>query len=93
MIGSDISLQEMLIEKYLFTKAPAGPHHSPNWSCIDCKNKLEGEYDFYPYCISCKENRHKRLHACYYYKKDEDGDCENIEKYKEWVVRQKGMRT
>ena len=47
-------IQEMLIEKYLFTKAPAGPHHNSNWSCIDCKNKLEGKYDFYPYCISCK---------------------------------------
>ena len=49
-------LQEMMIEKYTFTKAPAGPHHDSSWSCIDCKNKLEGDYDFYPYCVSCREN-------------------------------------
>jgi len=86
------TIQEMLIEKYLFTKAPPGPHHNPAWSCIECKVKLEGKYDFYPYCIFCKENRHKGLHACYYYRKDEDGDCEKIEKYKEWVVKTKEER-
>ena len=84
-------IQAMLIEKYLFTKAPAGPHHKDEWSCIDCKNKLEGVYDFYPYCISCRKDRHERLHACYYYKKDEDEECEGITKFKEWVVKQKRM--
>ena len=88
-----MDIQEMLIEKYLFTKAPPGPHHNPAWSCIECKVKLEGKHDFYPYCISCREDRHKKLHACYYYKKDEDRDCKNIEKFKEWVVKQKRMCT
>ena len=48
------SIQEMLVEKYLFTKAPPGPHHKPEWSCIKCKTKLEGKYDFYPYCTHCR---------------------------------------
>ena len=48
------SIQEMLIEKYTFTKAPAGPHHDPSWLCIDCSKKLEDKYDFYPYCINCR---------------------------------------
>ena len=42
-------LQEMLIEKYLFTKAPPGPHHNDYRQCIDCKVKLERKYDYYPY--------------------------------------------
>jgi len=84
-----MDIQEMLIEKYLFTKAPAGPHHNDNWQCIECKNKLEGEYDFYPYCISCREDRHEKLHACCYYKNDEDRDCKSIEKVKEWILQKK----
>ena len=40
------SIQEMLIEKYIFTKAPPGPHHNSEWGCIECKIKLEGKYDF-----------------------------------------------
>ncbi len=60
-LGLMNSIQEMLIEKYLFTKAPAGPYHNPEWSCIDCEKKLDGYYDFYPYCISCRENHHTDL--------------------------------
>jgi hypothetical protein len=46
--------QEMLVEKYTFTKAPAGPHHNNGWLCIDCKSLLSEEHDFYPYCILCR---------------------------------------
>jgi len=91
-LGLMNSIQEMLIEKYLFTKAPPGPYHNPEWSCIECKTKLEGKYDFYPYCISCKGYRHKGLHACYYYGKNEHEECESITKYKEWVVKTKTER-
>ena len=83
------SIQEMLIEKYLFTKAPPGPYHKDEWLCLGCKTKLEGKYDFYPSCISCYEDRHKKLHACYYYRKDEHEECESITKFKEWVVNKK----
>ena len=70
-----MDIQEMLIEKYLFTKAPAGPHHNDNWSCIECKNKLEGEYDFYPYCISCREVTWQ----------NED----HMKRVKEWILQKK----
>ena len=51
-----MDIQEMLIEKYTFTKAPAGPHHNNGWLCIDCKIKLDGDYDYYPYCIECRKS-------------------------------------
>ena len=73
-----MDIQEMLVEKYLFTKAPAGPHHNDNWSCIECQNKLEGEYDFYPYCISCREATWQ----------NED----HMKRVKEWIVKTKTER-
>ena len=72
-----MDIQEMLIEKYTFTKAPAGPHHNDNWSCIECKSKLEGEYDFYPYCISCRET--------IWQNKD------YLERVKKWILHRKSM--
>ena len=72
-----MDIQEMLIEKYLFTKAPAGPHHNPGWMCIDCKTLLEGEYDFYPYCIVCRRT----------YCTDEE-----LERAKVWIVKTKEER-
>ena len=68
------SIQEMLIEKYLFTKAPPGPHHNNGWLCIDCKVKLEGKYDFYPYCVLCRKE----------YCTDEE-----LERAKKWIVAKK----
>ena len=50
-----MDIQEMLIEKYTVTKAPPGPHHNNGWLCIDCKVKLDGDYDYYPYCIECRK--------------------------------------
>ncbi len=69
--------QDMLIEKYAFTKAPAGPHHNPGWMCIDCKTLLEGKYDFYPYCVFCRRT----------YCTDEE-----LEKAKAWIVKTKKER-
>ncbi len=71
------TIQEMLIEKYLFTKAPPGPHHNPEWSCIECKTKLEGKHDFYPYCTFCRGK----------YFKDEE-----LEDINKWIVKTKEER-
>ena len=70
-------IQEMLIEKYLFTKAPAGPHHNSGWLCLDCKIELINQYDFYPYCIFC------RSAYC---------TNEELEKAKAWIVKTKKER-
>ena len=71
------SIQEMLVEKYLFTKAPPGPHHNPEWSCIECKAKLESKHDFYPYCTYCRGK----------YFKDEE-----LEDINKWIVKTKEER-
>ena len=71
------SIQEMLIEKYIFTKAPPGPHHNSEWGCIECKIKLEGKYDFYPYCAFCRGK---------YFKGEE------LEDINKWIVKTKKER-